>query len=221
MSPNYPARFSKQFRKLNSRKSASSVMDSPGPVPWASLTHRTGAKRRKIVRERCLLFETFITFCGIVGLRATVLRSAGGKASPHPRACALSCPPSPGPASCLGQSLHRTDQNGSGRARGCRRRLLYRARRKYAEVAHSSWKTPSKVAAGLLSRWTGAAPPRPLLHLLPSPMGRGSSRATPAFAPSATISAGPAHSLTFCRPFDLFNGFLAVVRVRGRGVLRS
>src|SRR5919107_5476035 len=37
--------------------------------------------------------ETFVTFHGIVWLRATVLGRLGWKPSPHPRACALSCPP--------------------------------------------------------------------------------------------------------------------------------
>src|SRR5215213_2840095 len=42
--------------------------------------------------------ETFVTFCGMVGLRgglrAKVLGRLGRKLSPHPRACALSCPSS-------------------------------------------------------------------------------------------------------------------------------
>src|SRR5918994_1939494 len=103
-------------------------MDSPGPVPWASLTHRTGAKRRKAVRERCLLFETSVTFCGIVGLRATVLGRLGGRFPPiqervlypahrPPVPGRVTCT-SPGPASCLGQSLYRTDQKGARRAQG-------------------------------------------------------------------------------------------------------
>src|SRR5215212_8311454 len=37
--------------------------------------------------------ETFVTFCGMVRLRATVLGRLGWKPSPHPRAHALSCPP--------------------------------------------------------------------------------------------------------------------------------
>ena len=37
--------------------------------------------------------ETFVTFCGMVWLRATVSGRLGWKPSPHPRACALSCPP--------------------------------------------------------------------------------------------------------------------------------
>jgi hypothetical protein len=36
--------------------------------------------------------ETFVTFCGMVGLQAKVLGRLGKKPSPHPRACALSCP---------------------------------------------------------------------------------------------------------------------------------
>jgi hypothetical protein len=36
--------------------------------------------------------ETFGTFCSMVGLRAKVLGRLGRKPSPHPRACALSCP---------------------------------------------------------------------------------------------------------------------------------
>ena len=40
--------------------------------------------------------ETFVTLCGMVwlrgGLRAKVLGRLGRKLSPHPRACALSCP---------------------------------------------------------------------------------------------------------------------------------
>jgi hypothetical protein len=36
--------------------------------------------------------ETFVTLCGMVGLRAKVLGRLGRKPSPHPRACALSCP---------------------------------------------------------------------------------------------------------------------------------
>jgi hypothetical protein len=35
---------------------------------------------------------TFVAFCGMVGLRAKVLGRLGRKPSPHPRACALSCP---------------------------------------------------------------------------------------------------------------------------------
>jgi hypothetical protein len=38
--------------------------------------------------------ETSVTFCGRVGLRAKVLGRLGRKPSPHPRACALSCPSS-------------------------------------------------------------------------------------------------------------------------------
>jgi hypothetical protein len=37
--------------------------------------------------------ETFVTFYGMVWLRATVLGRLGWKPSPHPRAHALSCPP--------------------------------------------------------------------------------------------------------------------------------
>src|SRR5215210_6160706 len=37
--------------------------------------------------------ETYVTFCGMVGLRATVLGRLGWKPSPHPRAHALSYPP--------------------------------------------------------------------------------------------------------------------------------
>jgi hypothetical protein len=36
--------------------------------------------------------ETFVTFCGMVGLQAMDLGRLGSKPSPHPRACALSCP---------------------------------------------------------------------------------------------------------------------------------
>ena len=36
--------------------------------------------------------EIFVTLCGMVGLRAMVLGRLGRKPSPHPRACALSCP---------------------------------------------------------------------------------------------------------------------------------
>ena len=36
--------------------------------------------------------ETFVTFCGMVWVRAKVLGRLGRKPSPHPGACALSCP---------------------------------------------------------------------------------------------------------------------------------
>jgi hypothetical protein len=36
--------------------------------------------------------ETFVAFCGMVGLRAKVLGRLGTEVSPHPGACALSCP---------------------------------------------------------------------------------------------------------------------------------
>ena len=36
--------------------------------------------------------ETFVTLCGMVWVRAKVLGRLGRKPSPHPRACALSCP---------------------------------------------------------------------------------------------------------------------------------
>src|SRR5215218_10646401 len=36
--------------------------------------------------------ETFVTLCGMVGLRAKVLGQMGWTTSPYQRACALSCP---------------------------------------------------------------------------------------------------------------------------------
>src|SRR3712207_3531178 len=46
--------------------------------------------------------DTLVTFCGMVSLRVVVLGRLGRTPSPHPRACALSCPSpafSGGPAS--------------------------------------------------------------------------------------------------------------------------
>jgi hypothetical protein len=39
-----------------------------------------------------LILATLVAFCGMVGLRAMVLGRLGRTSSPHPRACALSCP---------------------------------------------------------------------------------------------------------------------------------
>ena len=62
--------------------------------------HRVGAPTTPPVRGSDLLsqIETFVTLCGMVwlrgGLEAMVLGRLGRKLSPHPRACALSCPSS-------------------------------------------------------------------------------------------------------------------------------
>src|ERR687898_2166570 len=101
-------------------------MDSPGPVPWASLTHRTGAKRREVVRERCLLFETLVTCLWYSGVAGDGLRSVGVEALPpskgacsilptvrHLRAGALG-DTSPGPCFIcyhLGRARHRGTTN--------------------------------------------------------------------------------------------------------------
>jgi hypothetical protein len=51
---------------------------------------------RDLYRDRdpgpLALIETFVTSCGMVRLAGEGLRSVGVDPSPHPRACALSCP---------------------------------------------------------------------------------------------------------------------------------
>src|SRR5215210_6021651 len=55
---------------------------------------REGAGHARVERRGVRQKETFVAFCGMVGLRAKVLGQLGRTSSPHPRACALSCPSS-------------------------------------------------------------------------------------------------------------------------------
>ena len=57
----------------------------PYPLPRRSPDHALGSGPLSWI-------ETFVTFCGMVGLQAMVLGRLGRKPFPHPRACALSCP---------------------------------------------------------------------------------------------------------------------------------
>src|SRR5215216_93879 len=67
------------------RASSYSVLGAPASIIGSELPWLQGSGPLSWI-------ETFVTFCGMVGLQAMVLGRLGMMASPHPRACALSCP---------------------------------------------------------------------------------------------------------------------------------